>query len=66
MTADLLGNAQTQTEHRLIAAYEALKSLTSEDLAPCVAINVQVALCALGIAATDLGLCYEHLVDFGC
>jgi len=66
MTTDLLDRPITETEAQLLAIYEALKTIEGADLAPCAASNVRVALAALGIAVTDLGLVYEHLLDHKC
>jgi hypothetical protein len=43
-----------------------LLGLTGEDLPPCAAANLRVALSALAISVVDLGLVYEHLIDHGC
>lgn len=53
---DLLGRALTPVEQRLVAAYEGLKSLLHEDLAPCAEANVKEALAALWQALNDLAL----------
>ncbi|GCE44238.1 hypothetical protein Rhow_008536 [Rhodococcus wratislaviensis] len=63
---DLLDRRFTAEEAKLFAAYQAVKELEAMEIAPCAASNVRVALAALGIAVTDLGLTYEHLADHGC
>ncbi len=65
MATDLIATPLTDSEERLLAAYEALKSLAGDALPPCAGSNVRVALAALGVAVTDLGLVYEHLTDLG-
>jgi len=66
MTTDLLGRTLTPQEQALLGAYESLKALDEEDLAPCTATNVREALAALAVAVTELGLVYEQLLDHGC
>ncbi|WP_326821714.1 hypothetical protein [Streptosporangium sp. NBC_01756] len=66
MAADLLNSSFTDQEAKLVAAYEALKELAGDDLPPCAASNVRVALAALSVAVIDLGLVYEHLIDYDC
>lgn len=63
---DLLGNALTEDERELLAAYEALKRLAAkDDLPPCAARNVRKALAALWQATNDLDLQFEQLYDLG-
>jgi len=66
MPTDLLGNSLTADESAVLGAYAALKDLAHRDLAPCAAANVRVALVAVAVAVTDLGLDYEHLTDLAC
>ncbi len=63
---DLLGNALSEDEQELLAAYEALKRLAAnEALPPCAARNVRKALAALWQATNDLDLQFEQLYDLG-
>ncbi len=66
MTTDLLDRPLTSQEADLLDAYERLKALEGAELAPCAASNVRVALAAVAVAVTDLGLVYEHLLDHRC
>jgi hypothetical protein len=65
MTVDLLGSELTEAESRLLAVYEALKSLCGEDLPPNAHNNVRAALALMHNAVTGLALEYEHLSDLG-
>ncbi len=66
MATDLLGRPLTANETRLLAAYEDLKAFVQlEDLPPSALANARVALAAVAVAATDLGLVYEHLHELG-
>ncbi len=63
---DLLGNALSEDERELLAAYEALKRLAGrDDLPPCAARNVRKALAAMWQATNDLDLQFEQLYDLG-
>jgi hypothetical protein len=53
---DLLGSPLTSVEQRLLAAYEGLKALLREDLAPCAEANVKEAIASLWQAVHDLCL----------
>ncbi|MFB2580612.1 hypothetical protein ACEXQD_05130 [Herbiconiux sp. P15] len=67
MAVDLIGNELTIKEQQLLDAYESLKALEAGGgLAPSTESNVRVALAALGVAVSDLALCYEHLTDSSC
>ena len=55
---DLLGNPLTGAEARLLSAYDTLKALLEEDLAPSARANVAEAVASLwqalnGLALTD-------------
>ena len=66
MSTDLLGNALTPAEERLLAVYEELKALAGEDdLPPTAQANVRAALALLHNAVNGLALKYEHLSDVG-
>lgn len=63
---DLLGQPTTDTEQRLLVAYEALKVLAADaDLPPCAARNVRKALACLWQATNDLDLQFEQLYHLG-
>lgn len=68
MTTDLLGRQLTAEEQRLADLYEDLKSLVrdSGDLPPCAAANLRNALASIAVTVADLGIVYEHLIDYGC
>jgi len=68
MSTDLLGRMLTAEEQRLADLYEELKSLVQEpnDLPPCVLANLRNALASVAVTVTDLGIAYEHLIDYGC
>jgi hypothetical protein len=66
MTTDLLGTPVTVDEQALLDVYDQLKALALRDLPPCADANVKEALANVAVAVTDLGLVYEHLIDFGC
>lgn len=58
---DLLGNALTPAEGRLLDAYRALEALhATDDLAPAVRANVAEALASLWQALHDLALLDER------
>ena len=63
MTHDLLGAEMTASEERLLAVYEELKALCSEDLPPVAAANARAALALMHNVVNGLGLRYEHLSD---
>jgi len=63
---DLLGTPLAADEAALLDVYSRLKDLAGQDLVPCAAANVRVALAAVAVAVTDLGLEYEHLTDLAC
>ena len=66
MTLDLLGDALTPSEERLLAVYEELKSLAAEaELAPIAHANVCAALALMHNVVNGLALKYEHLSDLG-
>lgn len=65
--SDLLGTALTADESTLLGLYLSLKTLCgSPSLAPCVASNSRVALAAMAVALTDLGIEFEPLTDLNC
>lgn len=68
MSTDLLGRTLTAEEQRLADLYEELKSLVREptDLSPCALANLRNALASVAVTVTDLGIAYEHLIDYGC
>lgn len=53
---DLLGTPLTDAEQKLLAAYETLKALLDEDLAPSARANVSEAIASLWQAVNDLAL----------
>ena len=65
---DLLGRPLTVEERRLADLYDELKGLIAEpgDLPPCALANLRDALASVAVTVADLGIVYEHLVDFGC
>jgi hypothetical protein len=63
MSQDLLGGEMTATEARLLAAYDELKALCTEDLPPIAAANTRAALALMHNVVNGLGLRYEHLSD---
>ena len=65
MSQDLLGNEMTELEQRLLAVYEEMKALCSEDLPPVAASNVRAALALMHNVVNGLALEYEHLSDIG-
>lgn len=68
MPTDLLGRALTAEEQRLTDLYEELKSLLRDpgELPPCALANLRGALASIAVTMADLGLAYEHLIDYGC
>ncbi|HET6499921.1 MAG TPA: hypothetical protein VFG87_04065 [Amycolatopsis sp.] len=61
---DLLGTPLSEVDERVLAVYSELKKLLAEDgLAPSTAANLRAALAPVAIAVTDLGLCFEHLIE---
>jgi len=66
VNVDLLGNQLTPVEVRLLAVYDELKALCSEDdLPPLVQANIRSALAVMHNIVNGLALEYEHLVDLG-
>jgi hypothetical protein len=65
MTVDLLGSELSASEQRLLAVYEELKALCSEDLPPMAHANVRAALALMHNVVNGLALSYEHLSDLG-
>jgi hypothetical protein len=65
---DLLGRTLTAEEQRLADLYEELKSLVgdSSELPPCALANLRGALASVAVTVADLGIAYEHLIDYGC
>ena len=65
---DLLGRPLTVEERKLADLYDELKGLIAEpgDLPPCALANLRDALASVAVTVADLGIVYEHLVDFGC
>jgi hypothetical protein len=68
MSTDLLGRTLTAEEQRLADLYEELKSLVRDpdSLPPCALANLRNALASVAVTVTDLGIAYEHLIDYGC
>ena len=68
MSTDLLGRTLTTEEQRLSDLYEELKSLVRDpsELPPCALANLRNALASVAVTVTDLGIAYEHLIDYGC
>lgn len=68
MSTDLWGRPLTESETKIAELYEELKSLLAEpgDLPPCAVANLRNALSAVAVTVTDLGIAFEHLVDYGC
>jgi hypothetical protein len=60
---DLIGQALTPSEVRLLAVYEELKALCSEDLPPVAHANVRASLALMHNVVNGLALRYEHLTD---
>lgn len=60
---DLLQNELTDEESKLLDVYLKLRELAREAVTPCVSANAKAALAPVAVAVTDLGLCFEHLVD---
>jgi hypothetical protein len=66
MSVDLLGTPLTPLEARLLAVYEELKALSTEDeLPPMAHANVGAALALMHNVVSGLALHYEHLSDLG-
>ncbi len=64
MTVDLLGQALTASEERLLGVYEELKALCADEtLAPNAAANCRAALALMHNVVGGMGLKYEHLSD---
>jgi hypothetical protein len=63
MTLDLLGSPMSASEERLLAVYEELKALCTEELPPIAHANVRAALALMHNVANGLALEYEHLSD---
>jgi hypothetical protein len=63
MPQDLLGNEMSAAEVRLLAVYDELQGLCSDDLPPIAHANVQAALALMHNAVNGLALRYEHLSD---
>lgn len=53
---DLVGEALTDTEQKLMAAYRTLEGLLETDLSPCARAGVAEALSSLWQAVNDLAL----------
>jgi hypothetical protein len=65
MTLDLLGTPLNPAEERLLALYEEMKALLSEDLPPNAAANLRASLALMHQVVNGLALKYEHLTDLG-
>jgi hypothetical protein len=65
VTVDLLGATLSDSEQRLLAVYEELKSLAAADLPPNAHANVLAALALMHNVVNGLALRYEHLSDLG-
>ena len=65
---DLLGRPLTVEERKLSDLYDELKGLIAQpgDLPPCALANLRDALASVAVTVADLGIVYEHLIDFGC
>jgi hypothetical protein len=57
---DILGTPLTESEKKLLAAYETLKSLRGEDLSPTVNAAVAESIASLWQACNNLGLTDER------
>lgn len=55
-SSDLLGNAMTDAEQKLVSAYRMLESLQDEELSPSARANVAEAIAALWQAVNNLAL----------
>ena len=53
---DVLGHPLTEVEQKLLAAYETLKGLLAEDLAPTARAGVAESIAALWQVVNNLGL----------
>lgn len=63
---DLIGNDLTAQETRLLELLDGLVELSQDpSLAPNTRSAVLQAIAPLGVAATGLGLRFEHLTDYG-
>ena len=62
---DLLARPLTGEEQAIVGIYDALRDVLAGDLPPCATSNLRVALAAVAVTVTDLGLRYEHLLDEG-
>ena len=62
---DLLGRELDQSEERLLAVYDEMKALCTEDLPPVAASNLRAALALMHNVVNGLALEYEHLSDIG-
>lgn len=63
---DLLGRPISDTEARLLAAYQEVKAILSQpDLPPAVEANLRGALACLWNIVNDLDLEFEQLYDLG-
>ncbi len=65
MTVDLLGSELSPEEQRLLAVYDELKALCSEELPPNAHAGVRASLALMHNVVNGLALEYEHLTDFG-
>jgi hypothetical protein len=66
VSVDLLGESMSASEERLLAVYEELKALASDDdLPPVASANVRAALALMHNVVNGLALKYEHLSDIG-
>jgi hypothetical protein len=63
MATDLIGAELTPAEGLLLATYEDLKRLCTEELPPVAHANVRAALAVYANAIVSLGLAYEELLD---
>ncbi len=62
---DLLDQEISDSEQRLLAVYEELKTLCDEDLPPLAHANVRASLALMHNVVNGLALKYEHLSDVG-
>jgi hypothetical protein len=66
VSTDLLGDALTSAEERLLAVYEELKALAAdESLPPNAKANVQASLALMHQVVNGMALTFEHLSDLG-
>jgi hypothetical protein len=65
VTVDLLGSELTPAEERMLAVYDELKSLCTQELPPNAHAGVRASLALMHNVVSGLALEYEHLSDLG-